>query len=222
MTDTTPTPNARVTKEDVLAALGDTDPNKTNASALRAILGRGGNTTIQKLLEEIRAERAVPVAALDTAAAPPAPAALIDAVWTVAWTAAQAKTAGALAASQALQATTAAALAVAQADAAAAQLDADEAAQALAEAQAQAQESQAAHAAALEALQAQAEEAQQAAAQEFAEVRLELLKARQDAALERAEHAAAVAALRAEVDRLINQLADLRAAFGRSAPAAQG
>ena len=37
----------------------------------------------------------------------------------------------------------------------------------------------------------------------------------QAGALERAEHAAAVAALRAEVDRLVNQLADLRAALGR-------
>lgn len=97
MTDTTtPTPDttstqpaARVTKEDVLAALGDTDPNRTNASAIRAILGRGGNNTIQRLLEEIRAERAAPVVTLDTVASPPAPAILVDAVWSAAWSHAQ-------------------------------------------------------------------------------------------------------------------------------------
>jgi hypothetical protein len=216
MTDTTPTANARVTKEDVLAALGDTDPNKTNASALRAILGRGGNNTIQKLLAEIRAERAAPAVSFDTAAAPAVPGELVDAVWAMAWSHAQARTAGALAVALTEQAATAAALEVAQADVAAAQAAADDASQALAEAQAQAQESQAAHAAALEALQAQADEQNKAAAQEFAEVRLELLQAQQAAALERAEHAAAVAALRGEVDRLVNQLADLRAALGRA------
>lgn len=85
MTDTTPTP-ARVTKQDVIDALGDTDPNKTNASAIRGILGRGGNNTIQRLLEEIRAERAAPVVTLDTVAPPAAPAALADAIWSAAWT----------------------------------------------------------------------------------------------------------------------------------------
>lgn len=89
MTDITPTPAGRVTREDVLAALGDTDPNRTNASAIRAILGRGGNTTIQKLLDEIRAERAAPAVALDTAAPPATPTALIDAVWSSAWSHAQ-------------------------------------------------------------------------------------------------------------------------------------
>ena len=98
MADTpTPTPTpaapARVTRDDVLAALGDTDPTRTNASAIRALIGRGGNTTIQRLLDEIRAERAVPLAALDTAAAAPAaPAALVDAVWAVAWSHAQTHT----------------------------------------------------------------------------------------------------------------------------------
>ncbi len=93
MADTpTPTPAApaaRLTREDVLAALGDTDPTRTNASAIRAILGRGGNTTIQKLLDEIRVERAAPPVALDTAAPPAAPAALIDAIWSAAWSHAQ-------------------------------------------------------------------------------------------------------------------------------------
>lgn len=95
MADTpTPTPTpaapaARITREDVLAALGDTDPTRTNASVIRATLGRGGNTTIQKLLDEIRAERIAPLAALDQAAAPAAPTALIDAIWSAAWSHAQ-------------------------------------------------------------------------------------------------------------------------------------
>ena len=95
MTDTTPTPSTasvRVTKQDVLDALGDTDPNKTNASAIREILGRGGNSTIQKLLDEIRKERAAPTAALDAVAVPSAPAALVDAIWNAAWTHAQTAT----------------------------------------------------------------------------------------------------------------------------------
>lgn len=115
MTDTTtPTPDttstqpaARVTKEDVLLALGDTDPNRTNASALRAILGRGGNTTIQKILEEIRAERAAPLPTFDTELVPPPPAALAEffdsvttslrvSAWPAAWAHAQALTFGKL------------------------------------------------------------------------------------------------------------------------------
>lgn len=93
MTDTTLNqPAARLTKEDVLAALGDTDPTKTNASALRKLLGRGGNSTIQRLLEQIRAERAAPQVTLATVAPPAAPGALVDAVWSAAWTHAQAFT----------------------------------------------------------------------------------------------------------------------------------
>ena len=92
MTDTTPTPStasARVTLEDVIAVLGDTDPNRTNASALRALLGRGGNNTIQKHLDEIRAKRAAPAVTVATAVPPDTPTALVDAVWAAAWSHAQ-------------------------------------------------------------------------------------------------------------------------------------
>ena len=47
-------------------------------------------------------------------------------------------------------------------------------------------------------------------------MRKELDHAQQAQALERAQHEAAQAALRGEVDRLIQQLADLRAALGKS------
>ena len=215
MTDSiTPAAFGPLTLDDVRAALGDTDPNSTNAGALRRALGRGSLSTIQKHLDAIRAEGAAQ--ALEVAgAAPDAPKDLIAAVWAHAWTAAQARTAGALAVAQSQQQATAQALAVAQADAAAAQVEADQATQALAQVQQQAQEAQAAHAQSLEAAQALAAAQQAQQARELAQARQELIQAQQAGALERAEHAAAVAALRAEVDRLINQLADLRAALGK-------
>lgn len=215
MTDTSTTPQGPVTLDEVRLALGDTDPNTTNAGALRRTLGRGSLSTLQKHLDAIRAEGAAH--ALEFAgAAPDAPKDLMSALWSHAWSAAQARTAGALAAAQAQQAATAQALTVAQADAQAAQQAADQAEQSLAEAREQAQQAQDAHAAALEAAQALAAAQQAQQAQELAQVRLELQQGRHAATLGEAQHAAAQAALRGEVDRLVNQLADLRAALGRS------
>ena len=54
--------NANLTFEDVVQALGETDPNTTNAAKLRGVLGRGGLTTIQKHLDKIRADRLAPPA----------------------------------------------------------------------------------------------------------------------------------------------------------------
>jgi hypothetical protein len=56
---------ARITFEDVATAVADmgTTPQDTNASAVRYHLGRGGNTTIQKHLDQLRAthiEQAAP------------------------------------------------------------------------------------------------------------------------------------------------------------------
>jgi len=205
-----------VTLDDVRGALAGVDPNSTNAGAVRRALGRGSLSTLQKHLDTLRAEGAAQ--ALEVGgAAPEAPRDLMSALWSHAWAAAQARTAGALAAAQALQATTAAALAVAQADAAAAQVEADEAAQVLAEAQQQARQAQEAHATALAEVQALAEAQNTRHAEELATLRTALDHEQQAAALERAEHAAAMATLRGEVDRLVNQLADLRAALGRPA-----
>jgi Plasmid replication region DNA-binding N-term len=217
MNDTivTPTPAGPVTLDDVRAVLASTAtaPNATNAGAVRKLLGRGSLSTIQKHLDTLRAESAPqPLDVIGTV--PDVPKDLIGAVWTHAWTTAQARTAGALVAVQTQQAATAQALAVAQADAAAAQQEADYASQALEEAQEQAQKAQEAHAAALEAAQALAAAQQAQQALELAQARSDLEHVQQAAALEKAEHAAAVAALRGEVDRLINQLADLRAALG--------
>lgn len=90
---TEPSSTSRVTKQDVLDALGETDPFKTNAGALRAKLGHGGNSTIQRLLNEIRAERSAPPPALDSdVPPPPAPSDLISSVWQVSWRYAQSQT----------------------------------------------------------------------------------------------------------------------------------
>lgn len=90
---TEPSSTSRVTKQDVLDALGETDPFRTNAGALRAKLGRGGNSTIQKLLNDIRNERSAPPAVLDSdVIPPPAPEELIAAVWQSSWRFAQVQT----------------------------------------------------------------------------------------------------------------------------------
>ena len=62
-----------VTLDDVRAAIGDTDPSTTNASKLRAALGRGSQSTIQKHLDFIRAELAAAAPSLEATAAPEVP-----------------------------------------------------------------------------------------------------------------------------------------------------
>jgi hypothetical protein len=94
MTDTTqataPTAAARVTIDDVRAALDGTDPNATNAGKVRALLGRGSFETIQKHLGTLRQELATaaapPVAAGDV---PALPTEVAQSMWLAAWTAAQ-------------------------------------------------------------------------------------------------------------------------------------
>lgn len=114
----------------------------------------------------------------------------------------------------------AAELALARADAVAAQDEADAAAAALVQAQGDALESS--HAAA-----EASKTAQDALSDQVGALTLELNKERSERAQEAqahalatAQHEAAQAALRSELDRLVNQLADLRAALAR--PAAQG
>jgi hypothetical protein len=94
-TDQTQTPAAgRVTIDDVRSALEGIDPNTTNASKVRGLLGnRGSFETIQKHLSVLRQE-------LATAAAPPVPADQVpalpadaaQAMWVAAWNAAQVAT----------------------------------------------------------------------------------------------------------------------------------
>jgi uncharacterized protein YoxC len=89
------TTSGPITLADVRAALGDTDPSNTNASALRQVIGRGSYATIQKHLDAIRAEL-LPVVPLAPGQAPAAPAEAVAAVWAAAWSAAQAHTLGRL------------------------------------------------------------------------------------------------------------------------------
>jgi hypothetical protein len=84
-----------ITLDDVRAALADTSPASTNAGALRRILGRGSNATIQNHLNTIRAEL-VPVAPVAPGAAPAAPAEALAAIWSASYAAAQVLTLGRL------------------------------------------------------------------------------------------------------------------------------
>lgn len=96
ISEQTPTPAATgpITLDDVRSAIGDTDPQSTNASKLRKIIGgRGSFETIQKHLELIRKEQ-LPVLPGTQAPAPPPPKDAIEAVWLAAWSASQAATYG--------------------------------------------------------------------------------------------------------------------------------
>lgn len=96
MTDMTqtPAPAARLTLDDVRAALAGTDPNETNANKVRAMLGnRGSFETIQKHLGTLRAERATAAApSVDADQVPALPVEAASAMWAAAWTAAQVQT----------------------------------------------------------------------------------------------------------------------------------
>ena len=211
-----------ITIDDVKAAIGDADPSSTNASKLRATLGRGSQSTIQKHLDSIRLELVAPVLDM-TGAAPDAPKELIQSMWTAAWTAAQARTAGALALAQAQVAQQAQELATARSDTLAAQQEVDVMTEALAAQQAQAIQQQDTSLEALAGLQQEA----QAQAQQITELRQELAKQAQNHAqavlagvqaqdLAEARSGAIEATLRGELDRQISQLADLRAALGKT------
>lgn len=82
-----------ITLDDVRNAIGSTDPNTTNANKLRDILGRGSFATIQKHLEQIRKEQA-PVLPGTQAPPPQPPKDAIEAIWLASWSAAQAATYG--------------------------------------------------------------------------------------------------------------------------------
>jgi DNA anti-recombination protein RmuC len=221
-TQTTTAAAGNITVEDVRAALNGLDPNATNASALRRALGRGSQTTIQKHLDVLRLELvAEPLDALG--AAPDAPKELMQSIWAAAWTAAQARTAGALATAQQHAAQLVAALATAQADTAAAQAEADNAAQLLAAQQAESIQQSDQHIDALDAMQREVQdyvERVEALRQEMAaqaqQHAQEAAQAHQVQQLATVQAQAVEATLRGELDRQISQLADLRAALGNS------
>lgn len=108
MTDTNNTPETttaaaapaqqqqkNITREDVRAALADVDPTQTNSGRLLKIIGRGSLATIQKFLEELRAEKVAPITQIGEA--PAAPKDLVNALWQAAYQAAQSQSFGVLA-----------------------------------------------------------------------------------------------------------------------------
>lgn len=95
MTDPIPAPAAsRVTIDDVRTAIEGIDPNTTNASKVRALLGgRGSFETIQKHLSTLRQELAMAVAPPVAADQVPAmPTEVAAAMWQAAYSAAQVQT----------------------------------------------------------------------------------------------------------------------------------
>jgi chromosome segregation ATPase len=77
-----------ITKEDVLAALGDTDPHATNSGKLREKIGRGSGATVQKHLDAIREERKAARVVETVGEMPSAPKDAVEVIWRAAWTAA--------------------------------------------------------------------------------------------------------------------------------------
>ena len=226
MTDTTQAPaTGRVTIDDVRTVLEGADPNQTNASKVRALLGgRGSFETIQKHLGTLRAELAAAAAPPVAADAVPAlPAETAQAMWVAAWAAAQVAT---LRRTELLASERDAALLkletmsqdlagfMATVDEQSAQID--QAAEALAGVQA-----------ARLADQEKAAADRAAAVADRAELAKELERARQELAKVQAEaaHAAQIAdagreLMRQELARLTDQVGELKAALYKRADAA--
>lgn len=229
MTDQTQTPAAgRITIDDVRTALEGIDPNQTNASKVRALLGgRGSFETIQKHLGTLRQE-------LATAAAPPVaadqvPALPVDtaqAMWVAAWNAAQVQT---MRRAEMLAAERDAALLKLETmgqDVAGLVSTVDEQAGQLDQAAAATAAAVQAHLAELEKVRAD----QVAVSAELAQLAQELERARQELAQEKASaaHASQLAeqgreVMREELARLTDQIGELKAHLYKradSAPAA--
>ena len=90
-----PSSTGPVTFDDVAHALGDLDPGSTNAAKLRETLGRGSFATIQKHQDRLRATRAAqePAPGSDV---PSAPADVLATLWSAAYRAASHLTAARL------------------------------------------------------------------------------------------------------------------------------
>jgi len=73
-----PANTAPLTFDDVAQALGNSDPSSTNASKLRAIIGRGSFGTIQKHLDTIREQRAEALHPVEVSKTPDAPPELLS------------------------------------------------------------------------------------------------------------------------------------------------
>ena len=193
-----------VTLEDVRAALEGGDPRETNAAVIRQRLGRGSFGTIQKHLVRLREEVAggdKQGAAPQASPSPPMPEEVLGsfrAAWAAAAVFAERQFAQRLARLEAERDALSAELATLRAD-----LDAATAAVEAAEEERQRAEQ----------ARAQAEEARQRAEEVKAAAEAEAATARQQLAVVEARAERDQAVLRAELDRLVHQLGDYRAAL---------
>ena len=226
-----------ITIDDVRGVVGESDPNATNADRVRALLGRGSNATIQKHLNTLRAEL-VPPPVSHVVDAPSPPKELIAAVWSYAWQTAQAMSSSALANALERKEQAERERDVAAADRDSSQSGLDVAGEMLnRERVVSAQALQVAKEM-LSSMEIERDAAKNELDVVMAAVGAAAVKAESDlndvkketalaaeraaaaAALAAAQHAAVQEAMRSEVDRLVNQLADLRSAFKTVAPTA--
>lgn len=227
MTDSqTPAPArpAIVTLEDVRQQLDvlQLDARKTNAAVIQRALGRGGTSTVQKHLDAIRAELNRPVVVVADGEIPTGPKEALDALWRAAWSAAQLQTSAALATALLERDRARSELETARADLEALDMELTTAqvlASSAAEAAQAAQQAQEAAQAALVAAQAQAqadgEAALQAAlqAQEAAQSQAQAIQAAH--ALEIAHAETRIATLQGQLDRMVEQLAEVKSLLPR-------
>lgn len=228
MTDQTPAPAAPrpaiVTLDDVRQQLDvlQLDARKTNAAVIQRALGRGGMSTVQKHLDAIRAELDRPVVVLADGEIPAAPRDALDALWRAAWAAAQLHTAAAMATALLERDQARQQLETARADLEAMDMELTTAqvlASNSAEAAQAAQQAQAGLQAALVAAQAQAQADAEAAlmaalqAQETAQAQAQASQAAH--ALEIAHFETRVATLQGQLDRMVEQLAEVKSLLPR-------
>ena len=208
-----------VTIDDVRKALSsaEVDPRKTNSGAVRRMLGRGSMATIQRHLEALRIELE-PKPVEQVGDIPAVPKELADAIWRAAWTAAQASTAQTLAKALLERDEARESLGGARADLDALTSDADTSMALATEAQAAAKSAQdaltaaqAAHAVEVKALTDGAAAAAAATAATLSE-----LTAKHELAAAHAE--TQIVTLQGTVDRLIDQLAEVKSLLPRSQP----
>lgn len=217
-----------VSFDDVLQALGDSDPGSTNASKLRAIIGRGSFGTIQKHLDAIRAKRAQALnpEAVET---PPAPPELLS-MWGAAVAVAVAQVRGRLDSVVQERDTLSSALTSARGDVEAlageleaAATQADQAGAQLRQQLAEAQALAAQHAQALQE-QGRAVEALKAQhAEALAQLGAQVLQAQQQVQVSELQAQLGAQALQTTIDRLTDQVGELKSLLSLQArqPAAQ-
>jgi chromosome segregation ATPase len=197
MNDTTTGP---VTLDEVRAALASAglDARSTNARALRELIGRGSMSTLQKHLETLRAAASQSMFEEEDDQPEP-PKGIVDALWSSAYAAAKACMGDQMKKLLLQVDSLKSDVELLRADLEEAQAAADAAASAAEAAQAQLVIAQ------------QEKLAAEASAKSCVE---QIEKMKNEMALRQAQHEAAIASLQGEIDRLVSQLADYRAALG--------